>query len=88
MKYKNANDVLPEELLALIQEYIQGDLGIETKTSCYAHVITTYAGGRIIYFCSRPKTCKTKRPRSSFTENARYLGQNGIRNLHMSNRSK
>lgn len=25
MKYKNANDVLPEELLVLIQEYIQGE---------------------------------------------------------------
>ena len=25
MKYKNANDVLPEDLLALVQEYIQGE---------------------------------------------------------------
>ena len=25
MKYKNANDVLPKELLVLVQEYIQGE---------------------------------------------------------------
>lgn len=61
MKYKNANDVLPKELLVLVQEYVQGeyiyvpvkDKHIEQFPTDYktelekrdAHIYTTYLEG-------------------------------------------
>jgi len=43
MKYKNANDVLPEELLALIQEYIQGEyIYVPVKDKHVAEIPTEY----------------------------------------------
>ena len=43
MKYKNANDVLPEDLLALVQEYIQGEyLYVPVKGRHIAEALTDY----------------------------------------------
>lgn len=43
MKYKNANDVLPENLLALVQEYIQGEyLYVPVKDRHIAEAPTDY----------------------------------------------
>lgn len=43
MKYKNANDVLPKDLLALVQEYIQGEyLYVPVKDKHIAESPTTY----------------------------------------------